>query len=175
MRGATLRAATGQASGLLEQLGLGRRVHLRPAQLSTGECQRVAIARALADCPAVLFADEPTASLDAENGATLTTSIQNMSISNNGGFGIKTTATGTNGNPSVPASVAENVDDPNSQIGTRIPLPGIARMVCAVSGVAVPLEALRYWSPALQEAYAGPKEALQRWRELNPADQPAGD
>jgi len=41
-------------------------------------------------------------------------------------------------------------------------------VVCAVSGAAIPLETLRYWNPVLQEAYAGPKEALQRWRELNP-------
>lgn len=41
-------------------------------------------------------------------------------------------------------------------------------VICAVSGVRIPLEALRYWSPELQEAYAGPAEALQRWRELNP-------
>ena len=41
-------------------------------------------------------------------------------------------------------------------------------VVCAVSGVLVPLEALRYWNPELQEAYAGPAEALKRWRELNP-------
>ena len=41
-------------------------------------------------------------------------------------------------------------------------------VICAVSGVAIPLEALRYWNPVLQEAYAGPKEALQRWRQLNP-------
>lgn len=71
MRGATLRTASAQAADLLEQMGLGQRTHLRPAQLSTGECQRVAIARALADCPAVLFADEPTASLDAENGQNI--------------------------------------------------------------------------------------------------------
>jgi hypothetical protein len=38
-------------------------------------------------------------------------------------------------------------------------------VVCAVSGKRVPIEALRYWSPELQEAYAGPQEALQRWRE----------
>ena len=41
-------------------------------------------------------------------------------------------------------------------------------VTCAVSGEAIPLEALRYWNPVLQEAYAGPKEALQRWKELNP-------
>ena len=36
-------------------------------------------------------------------------------------------------------------------------------VVCAVSGKKVPLEQLRYWSAPLQEAYAGPAEALQRW------------
>lgn len=39
---------------------------------------------------------------------------------------------------------------------------------CAVTGKLIPIEALRYWSAALQEAYAGPEEALARWRELNP-------
>lgn len=38
-------------------------------------------------------------------------------------------------------------------------------VVCAVSGKKVPLQALRYWSPELQEAYAGPSEALKRWQE----------
>ncbi len=41
-------------------------------------------------------------------------------------------------------------------------------VVCAVTGKKIPLEALRYWNPQLQEAYAGPAQALQRWRELNP-------
>lgn len=40
-------------------------------------------------------------------------------------------------------------------------------VLCAVSGLRIPLEALRYWNPATQEAYAGPAEALQRWKELN--------
>ena len=38
-------------------------------------------------------------------------------------------------------------------------------VVCAVTGQKIPLEALRYWSPELQEAYAGPEQALQRWKE----------
>lgn len=42
-------------------------------------------------------------------------------------------------------------------------------VVCAVSGKPIPLEALRYWSPELQEAYAGPDEALKRWLSLNPS------
>jgi hypothetical protein len=40
-------------------------------------------------------------------------------------------------------------------------------VICAVSSKRIDLDALRYWNPALQEAYAGPAEALQRWRELN--------
>ncbi len=68
MRGKSLRQATERANDLLNQVGLWHRRKARPAQLSGGECQRVAVARALADDPAVVFADEPTASLDAENG-----------------------------------------------------------------------------------------------------------
>lgn len=38
-------------------------------------------------------------------------------------------------------------------------------VICAVTGQKIPLEALRYWSAELQEAYAGPAEALKRWQE----------
>jgi hypothetical protein len=41
-------------------------------------------------------------------------------------------------------------------------------VVCAVSGRRIPLEALRYWNPITQEAFASPAEALLRWRDLNP-------
>lgn len=52
----------------LEEVGLGPRMKLLPAELSGGEKQRVAIARALAKQPELLFADEPTSALDAANG-----------------------------------------------------------------------------------------------------------
>ncbi len=71
MRGMPSREARRRALTLLEQVGLIQRAFLRPHQLSTGECQRVAIARALAHAPRLLFADEPTASLDADNGQTV--------------------------------------------------------------------------------------------------------
>lgn len=53
---------------LLELLGLARRAHARPEELSGGEKQRVAIGRALIKDPAFCFADEPTSALDWEHG-----------------------------------------------------------------------------------------------------------
>jgi hypothetical protein len=40
-------------------------------------------------------------------------------------------------------------------------------VLCAVTGAKIPLDALRYWNPIVQEAYVGPTQALARWRELN--------
>ncbi|MGD9816482.1 MAG: DUF2093 domain-containing protein [Hyphomonadaceae bacterium] len=37
---------------------------------------------------------------------------------------------------------------------------------CAVSGERIPLDELRYWSVDLQEAYRGPEEATQRWKQM---------
>lgn len=63
------RAAINQrADEMLTLLGLGKRIHYKPAQLSGGQKQRVAIARALASHPKLVLADEPTAALDRESG-----------------------------------------------------------------------------------------------------------
>lgn len=66
------------ARELLERVGLKDKDSRFPAQLSTGEQQRVAIARALANKPRVIFADEPTGNLDAENSAEIMRYIEEL-------------------------------------------------------------------------------------------------
>jgi putative ABC transport system ATP-binding protein len=61
-----------RALAALEVVGLAAKAHLKPNQMSHGEKQRVAVARAIAHSPMIVLADEPTASLDAENGAQIT-------------------------------------------------------------------------------------------------------
>jgi len=62
------RKAIAKATALLEDLGLGPRVHARPNQLSGGQQQRVAFARALVHDPRLVICDEPTSALDAGSG-----------------------------------------------------------------------------------------------------------
>ena len=59
------------ARSLAERVGIGHRLGHFPAQVSGGEAQRAALARAVVHRPALLIADEPTGSLDSENGRTV--------------------------------------------------------------------------------------------------------
>ncbi len=61
------KTAHARATNLLNELGLGERLHHKPQQLSGGEKQRVAAARAMMMQPSVILADEPSGSLDCAN------------------------------------------------------------------------------------------------------------
>lgn len=67
-----------RAMELLERFGVAHRADALPAKLSGGERQRVALARALANDPDVVFADEPTGSLDRRSGAEVVAALREV-------------------------------------------------------------------------------------------------
>ena len=67
IKGVPASEARKQAMDMLGFLGLSERASHKPAELSGGEKQRVAVARALINHPSVIFADEPSGSLDSQN------------------------------------------------------------------------------------------------------------
>ncbi|UCH50753.1 MAG: ABC transporter ATP-binding protein [Chloroflexota bacterium] len=67
-----------RAKELLELVGLGRRIHHYPKELSGGEQQRVAIARALINNPRIIFADEPCANLDTISSKKVMETLVNL-------------------------------------------------------------------------------------------------
>ena len=78
LKGRLDRSGKARASDLLNRLGLGDRLNNLPSQMSGGQQQRVAIARALIHEPAVVLADEPTASLDTERAYQVVQTLQSL-------------------------------------------------------------------------------------------------
>jgi len=66
------------AKKMLENVGLGNRLHHKPSELSGGQQQRVSIARAFVDNPRIVFADEPTGNLDTRTSIEVMDLITDM-------------------------------------------------------------------------------------------------
>jgi putative ABC transport system ATP-binding protein len=78
LNGSSLRRARARAADALAHLGLGKRLHHLPQQLSGGEMQRVAICRATIHEPALILADEPTGNLDSQSGRVVLDSLNEL-------------------------------------------------------------------------------------------------
>ncbi|MFT3893865.1 MAG: ABC transporter ATP-binding protein [Anaerolineales bacterium] len=83
LNGQANKAGRMRSAEILARLGLGDRLHNLPAQLSGGQQQRVAIARALIHNPALVLADEPTASLDTERAFQVVETFAKLVHENN--------------------------------------------------------------------------------------------
>ncbi len=69
-----------RSSAILTNLGLGDALHMQPRLLSGGQKQRASIARALMKDPSIILCDEPTSSLDAENGQVVLDILKRIAV-----------------------------------------------------------------------------------------------
>jgi putative ABC transport system ATP-binding protein len=76
--GISMKKSETRARELLTSMGMEKRMHHKPDQLSGGEMQRVAIARALMSDPVLILADEPTGNLDSTTGESVLTLLADM-------------------------------------------------------------------------------------------------
>ena len=107
---------------VVERVGLGDRLHHRPAALSGGQQQRVAIARALATRPEVIFCDEPTGALDTRTAADVLTLLRAV-VDEHGQTVVMVT------HDPVAASYADRVLVlTDGRIVADLPQPGAARI-----------------------------------------------
>jgi putative ABC transport system ATP-binding protein len=77
--GCELEEVRNKVDGLLEVVGMTKRRHHKPDQLSGGELQRIAIARAMINDPLIILADEPTGNLDTANGDVVISLLKEIS------------------------------------------------------------------------------------------------
>ena len=78
INGSNFNNARERAKNLLSDLGLSKRLHNKPRELSGGEKQRVSILRAIANRPKIILADEPTGNLDKKNTANVINIIKEL-------------------------------------------------------------------------------------------------